>query len=438
MQAINFRSLVRTKCRAQYQLVLQSIAIAFACLATIATIENCAGQNDVDPLHKNVPSASRKPSCTCAQCLLHQPSMCNRRNIIGRRPANLGWLNLEYLHWWPNAGRDLPLVTSSSAGTAAATAGILGLPSTTELLNNRSLTDGGLNGGRVNGGFWADDNHCQAWEGSYFGLLSESNFSVASGSIPIIARPYTDGLLGNSPAAFLVAHPAFLSGNLSVDNELKFQGAEFGIRSRLHELACNRLDFLLGYRYLNLDDNLKISSSSRYTAAQGAILAGTTKDVLDQFQAKNYFHGAQFGLIYREHMRWFDIDLQSRLSVGGTRSESEINGRTTNTVPGGGNANFQGGLYAQGTNIGRVQWSNVSVVPELRVGASRRLSPCLRASVNYNLMAWNHVARAANLIDTTLSQLPPQSALGQGRPLLNGARSTLLIQGINVGLQFEF
>ena len=141
-----------------------------------------------------------------------------------------------------------------------------------------------MNGGRVTFGIWADDDRFQAWEASYFGLRSDSHYANASTGKTILARPYFDALSGNSPAKLLAAHPTFLSGDVRIDYSLQFQGAEVGISSRLVENAGNRFDLLLAYRYLDSDEQSRFESSLRYTTAQGAILAGTTKDIIDQFQ----------------------------------------------------------------------------------------------------------------------------------------------------------
>jgi hypothetical protein len=375
--------------------------------------------------------------CGCASCLARRQPSCAPTCVPPRLFSGGWWLATEYLYWQPKQARDLPLVTSSAAGTSAATSGVLGLNTTSVLMSSGGLSDKGMSGGRITLGAWADETRCHAWEASYFGVESETTYRTTSSTNAILARPFTNAANGTA-ASLLIAHPGFLNGNVLADYSLNFQGAEVGLRSIVRDLSTCKLDFLIGYRYLDLAEKLNIDSFSRYAVAQGQILAGTTKDIQDQFQVDNRFHGGQVGLGYRESMRWFDFDAQLKLAVGGTTSTTNINGRTLTTVPGGGSATLVGGLLAQSTNIGTSQHNAVSVVPELRVGLSKCLTPCIRASVGYNLIAWNQIARAADRMDTTLSQQPPQSPLGDQRPQLMDGQSTFVIQGVNVGLNFMF
>ncbi len=52
--------------------------------------------------------------------------------------------------------------------------------------------------------------------------------------------------------------------------------------------ACDhhvgRVDFLIGFKHGMLDELVRVDQSSRYTVAQGQILAGTTRQLFDSFE----------------------------------------------------------------------------------------------------------------------------------------------------------
>ncbi|MGN6546875.1 MAG: BBP7 family outer membrane beta-barrel protein, partial [Aureliella sp.] len=101
-----------------------------------------------------------------------------------------GWAHAEYLLWW-QSGMNLPaLATTSPAGTARGSAGVL--PGASVLYGgDNSALDGSLSGGRIRFGSWFDRIPGLGIEGEYLGLgqQTESFFQQSTGS-PILARPF--------------------------------------------------------------------------------------------------------------------------------------------------------------------------------------------------------------------------------------------------------
>ena len=198
------------------------------------------------------------------------------------------------------------------------------------------------------------------------------------------------------------------------------------------------MDFLVGWRYAQLDESLRISQSSEWTAPQGIIIPGTTKSLFDLFDAENQFNGAVLGVVYQEHVGRWSLETLVKLGLGNTRSRVFVDGMTTTTVPDGGTAIFTGGLLAQRTNMGRYEQNQFAVIPEVGVTLGYDLTCQLRATFGYTFLYWSRVARPANQIDTNVSQLPPEDPTGDRQPAFAFSTSDFWAQGLNFGLEYRF
>jgi hypothetical protein len=286
--------------------------------------------------------------------------------------------------------------------------------------------------------YWFAPCHCAGIEASYLGIGRETtSFSATSLDTPIIGRPYFDTQAG-AQAAMLVAHPDFLNGSINVDATTEFQAAEVLLRRNLFRQSGDRIDFLLGWRFAQLDEGLQVNQFSEWTQPQGLIPAGTTKSLFDRFDTENQFNGVELGLVYEEHVGRWSLEMLMKLGLGNTHSRVSINGMTTTTVPDAGTTTFPGGLLAQQTNIGQYNRDQFAVIPELGVTLGCDLTCRLRATFGYTFLYWNRVARPANQIDTSVSQLPPEAPTGAQRPAFNFATSDFWAQGMNFGLDYRF
>jgi hypothetical protein len=293
-------------------------------------------------------------------------------------------------------------------------------------------------GGKVTLGYWFEPCHCAGIEASYLGIgRTTSTFSAASPETSIIARPYFDTLAG-AQTALLVAHPDFLNGSINVDATTELQAVEVLFRRNLFRRPCDRIDFLVGWRFAQLDESLRVNQFSEWTQPQGLIPVGTTKSLSDVFDTQNQFNGAELGLVYQEHIGRWSLEMLMKLGLGNTHSRVVINGTTTTTVPDVGTDTFTGGLLAQQTNIGQYDRNHFTVIPELGVTLGYDLTCRLRATFGYTFLYWSRVARPANQIDTSVSQLPPEDPTGARRPAFNFATSDFWAQGMNFGLDYRF
>lgn len=362
------------------------------------------------------------PQCRCEQC---------------RPISSQVWARVEYLFWSLDNSPLPSLVTQSPIGTPPANVGILGTNSTV-LFGGDEVNDGFRSGGRATVGIWADPDRSVGWEVSYLRLDDDSeSFGVSSSQFANLGRPIFDTATG-AEAASIVAAQGILSGSVDIKSSNEFQLADFLARRQVSRSRYDQLDWVVGYRFADLNDRLRIDQTSRYLIAQGPIPAGTEQTLFDSFETQNQFHGVQFGFNHARSGRSWTLATHAQIGLGVNRAEVEINGSTLTTVPGGGSATFDGGLLAQPSNMGKVRETEFAYLPEVGITWAGRLSPSLRLLVGYRVLYWSNVARAADQIDRRVSQLPPEPITGTANPRLDFETTGLLIHGLNAGLQLDF
>lgn len=343
----------------------------------------------------------------------------------------------EYLSWWIKGDNAPALVTTSTDGTAQAQAGVLGQPNTSVLFGDQSLNNMQRSGARFVLGAWLDPT--SRIEGEWFGLGSQSTtFDASSTGSPILARPFFNLGTGAQDAR-VVAFPAQLTGSVHAGESSSFQGAGLQLTENL--LCWNyctnrhsRLDFLYGFRYLRLRDNLQINDS-----ATSATLA-TTLATSDSFSTSNSFYGGTVGLINETCIDRWCFTAIGRLGIGGTAERVSINGSTTVTPNTGTPTTSNGGLLAMPSNIGNYSHDGFTVVPQLELKLGYDLTPNLRFTVGYDIIYWSRVARPAQQIDTFVntSQSGGNALVGTPGPLFTFHESDLWVQGVSIGGEYRF
>ncbi|HBJ35094.1 MAG TPA: hypothetical protein DDZ51_10140 [Planctomycetaceae bacterium] len=348
------------------------------------------------------------------------------------------WLSVDYLHYTTTGGDLPPLFRSSPDGALPNATGVLGQPGSTLFGGgSNDFTESGI---RIGGGWWFDDCHTRGVEIFYSGL-PEARQSVRFGSdaFPRLGRPIIDTGAGIE-AAMLIAHPSFLTGQVTVDQSSAFHHVEALRRDMQFQNSCRRIDSLIGLRYASLEDSLLISQSSTYTEPQGQIISGTTRDLFDRFEASNRFQGLVLGLDYTETLGVLRLHARGTLGLGNNRTEVIIDGRTTNTVPGpgGGTETLAGGLLAQTTNMGTHTRNRFTVMPEAFLGVSARFNYGWEIKAGYQLIYWSDAAQSANQIDRRVSQFPPEPPAGIRAPTALMDSGGVLIHGLQTGISLTF
>jgi hypothetical protein len=365
-----------------------------------------------------------------------------------------GWISYEQLVWWQDGMALPPLVTtSSSTNVARGDAGVLGQPTTHILFGGREVLDESRDGGRLRFGIWLDRCHTWALAGEYFELSGETDsFRGTSSGDPILARPFFNTQTGVQDSE-LVAFPGVVSGTVvaSATSELKGGGFYFkrlrcceqGCKSWLFcgckDHFCSRTERLLGYRYLELDENVTITEDliSTDTANPGSF------DIMDSIDVRNQFNGFDFGWKYRVTRGYWSYSGMIKMAVGNTRQTVRINGQTTINDPNDPPAvTLPGGLLTQTSNIGVYKQNQFAVVPELNLDIGYQLTDHLKASLGYTFIYWSNVVRPGEQmsLDVNPNLLPPPADpfTGALRPAFAFDNTDYWVQGLNFGLEYRW
>lgn len=333
-----------------------------------------------------------------------------------------------------------PLATTGVPGTPVGLIGVLGVPGTQVLFGDERINGDPRSGIRLSAGMWLDA--CQTIGIGIEGFwLSNQNdgFSGLSNGSPALARPVFNTMTG-LPDAQVLAFPGVAASQLVIASESNVCG--FGAFAR--KLICQpcltvAFEGLVGYRYLNLDEEITLSESlTANDPTPGAPPIGTQFTLLDSYRTRTQFHCADVGLAASWSDGRFFADVVGKVALGCNVREYTVGGVSTTTVSGVGTVVTDGGLYTVGLN-GRTTDQVFAVVPELRLNLGCRVSDCVRVFAGYNLLCWTNVARAGEQISLNVdpAQLPPPLVPIVPRPVIIES-STLWMHGFNLGIVVSF
>jgi len=362
--------------------------------------------------------------------------------------------------WWTH-GQGLPaLVTQGSLNDRVP--GALGQPGTTVLFGNQRVGNDLRSGGRISGGYWFDCCQKCGIIGDYFGLGQQASTYTSPDCGPgqVIARPFTDvNPAFPGPSRELVCQDGVVLGNVSVSTTNNFQGAGAAFRRNICCLRCDdacgldactdpcnighcrRIDVIAGYRFYRMDDSVIIREALTSTNPGGGIPVGTSFTINDVFSTVNRFNGGEIGLLGEWYKGRWSAELIGRVALGNNQQTVTINGTTTLNVPGQPPAvTSPGGIYALPTNSGVFTRNEFVAIPQINANLGYQITCRLRGFVGYNALYWGSVARAGNVIDTTLnsSQIGGGTLQGPARPAFAFHDSTFWAQGLNFGFELRF
>jgi hypothetical protein len=352
------------------------------------------------------------------------------------------WLSGDYLLWAIKGGRLPPLVTTSPPNSL----GILGQSGTAIAIGDSDVNRGAFSGGRFVGGVWLDDDPVFGFEGAYFFLGERStNFDAASsGAInsPTLARPFFN-VLTNQEDAELLALPGQQAASVRVSATTCFQGAEATGIVGLTSGEGYRLELLMGFRFLELDDKLGIGQQITFLP-NAPVNAGSVINQVDEFDVGNRYYAGQIGLRGESCYRGLLFGVEGKLALGGNQQIVDIAGASRFAPPAGSPLVSSGGLLAVPTNIGRFTHGRFAVVPEIGVQLGYQLGRHLRLFAGYTFLYWSDVVRAGDQIDrglnaTQVSVVQPAGPLaGPARPSFSFHETDFWAQGGNFGLEFRY
>ena len=394
----------------------------------------------------NLPEGSACAADVAAACGDTCASACDC--LCG--PAGRFWIGAEYLYWTTKGNNYPVLATGALPGTPRGVAGTLGNAGTSNLIDGRNVNSDWRSGFRLYGGMWLDE--CQRFgiEGNFF-FLGNSNQHDAAGSdgTNIVTRPFTNNVRRNADGSFsqvapyqdtqLVSFPNILRGTITADSKSELIGGGANFVRNLACSPCGRLDALLGYRYIGLNDTLTIRED--LTGLPGSQFPGYRFQVEDRFRTENHFHGGVVGLAYERRFSHFFFGLRSTVALGVNHSVVDISGSTTVTDPAGNSTKYAGGLLAQPSNIGRYTRDSFAVVPEIGGKLGLQVTDYLRIFAGYNFLYMSNVTRPGDIIDTRVnsSQIPPRAnQTGELFPRYTHGSSDFWSHGVMFGLELRY
>jgi hypothetical protein len=352
-----------------------------------------------------------------------------------------GWLRLDYILWSVQGGALPTLAVRDSPGVPFAAAGLPTTPGQQLVFGGTRLNDEMRSGLRLSAGVYGEGG-LWAVSGDLFFLSSNGDgarFNSSGG--PVLSRPFVNPATG-LPDAEVVGFPGVTSGSLAFSERNTFVGAGAFFQHALHcggdECHGYRVDFITGYRFYGMNDDLRIRDS-RSTIGPGAFPSGTTLTILDQFRTENTFHGGLIGLTgVKRHGCWV-CDFRAGVALGAMNRELLIDGSTTVQSPGQPTVVRGGGLLTQVSNAGTYSSQTFAAIPELGLNVGLQLCEGVFVTFGYTLVYMPNTWRAGDQIDRGVDPGQLRGAANVfGRPLPTFASTGTTAQGFNAGFTFRF
>jgi hypothetical protein len=364
----------------------------------------------------------------------------------------------EFLLWTTRGFHLPPLVTTASPFDPEATRAALGFGNTSLLFGDTNTTGGLRPGARFTLGYNFDPCGLCAIEANFFFLAPRHQDAFFSSDInPVLGRPFFNINTGQQDRE-LSTSPGLLPGDvfngvgaLQVFTSTRLLGAELNHR----RLLCCGCDYevtgLVGFRYLDLNDRLRIEEnivSLRDIPGNPGnppiSRAGDQILVFDQFNTSNRFYGGQLGLNAEWRRGAWYLDTGVKVALGVTHQTIDIDGGQRITSLDGRVQNFRGGLLALPSNIGHFSQSRFGFVPEVGVKVGYSFTENIRAFVGFDWLYWSSVVRPGDQIDLALdaNAIPNSGApfppAGQVRPRVPFRTSSYWALGLNAGLEIRY
>jgi hypothetical protein len=165
--------------------------------------------------------------------------------------------------------------------------------------------------------------------------------------------------------------------------------------------------------------------------------AGLLQSRTDHFETRNQFYGGQIGVRIGGPIFGLFVAAQAKAAIGNNEETILIDGTRTNIAPGGLPTSMPPGLFAQNSNIGRLNHDQFAVIPEAEAKVGYPINRYLMAFVGYNFFYWDGVIRAGDQIDRRIG--PSAGPNGTGPfPMVPFRQNSFLAHGINAGLEMRY
>ena len=366
----------------------------------------------------------------------------------GRLNGNVFVGEVDYLFWFLR-NMSIPVLASNNA---------LGVTGEQNLIGGEQLAyhHRPNSGVRVSLQYWQEDPLPELdWdkprtvgvEASYL-LLGQRGIAMRNDTASTLIRPFFS-VNTQSETGIVVAAPGIATGGVTASANYGLWGGELNLLKNIfyeYPGKTVRLDFLAGFRYLDLGEDLSVTSLTQFTQTPGGVFtpfAGNRILANDLFHTRDQFYGAQIGAVAKFFLEVLDVNLAGKIAFGGNAEQVLIEGLQQRTLTNGTVLSSPGGLLALSSNMGRHHHTEFSVVPEFDATASYVI--CRHASLvaGYQFIYWSRVIRPGDQIDRGIdvTQIPnfPITGVapsGVARPTVPLRQTDFWAQGLTVGLQF--
>jgi hypothetical protein len=346
------------------------------------------------------------------------------------------WASADFIYWSQKTDLTGPLV-----GTPSLVNGDL------IALYDRAAY-GFANGLRVSAGM-ANETGNVGVEGSFFHLEQRASGIVAgsdAGGTPLLAREATDAATGG-PVLFPISAPGAEAGVVIVRATSRLWGTDgyFVVNCDWGHEDCS-LEFLAGFQYLDLSENLSYAQASTLLPGGAAnfgaapLLPPAAISVAERFGAHNQFFGPEFGVQMEKRFGSLFVDGCVKCGVGDSHQVKNVAGASAVDV-GAGPMVIPGGITASGDLLGRTSTDRFAVVPSVSANLGFNVTDCVRIYGGYTFLYWSDVTRPGDLTSVAVATetVPTSPNFGvPNPPFVSVKHSAYYVHGFNAGLVIRY
>lgn len=194
--------------------------------------------------------------------------------------------------------------------------------------------------------------------------------------------------------------------------------------------------FLVGGRYLDLTDRVRVANALQLVADPSAFAVGA-----DQFSTRNQFAGPQIGATLGATWGRWSLEYTTKLATGFTHQVRNIDGSPLLAASVASPLLVPGPLLALPSNISHETANRITLVPEVGLKSRLKLNSWCALTAGYWLLYWNKVLCPGDQMSplVNVTQLPFHGPVaGTLVPKPQFAHTDYFAQGMDFGIQFRY
>ncbi len=337
--------------------------------------------------------------------------------------------------WFKSSPTPVPIITDSYVDA----------PGVNVLLGGGTVDTNPNDGFRITGAYRIDSRIGVELTGFYIPTrttLGSVSSAGQPGSIDLYL-PFYDVTINQENVTEISYWPEYRgTAQATLSNNLG--GGEFNVTWTMPQRDGWRVDFLGGFRFLQLRESYTITTSSPYNPPNPTDIWNTT----DAFDARNRFYGLQVGARAAYDQGPWVGSIIGKLALGTMQQRVSVNGflETNDYNDYGPTQIFPGGYFALPSNSGDHSRSTFAVLPEVALNLGYRLAPQATVYVGYSFLYANNVARPGEQINRNINatqtvaygNAPPATLVGAAQPDFNFNTDNFWVRTLSIGLAYRF